>query len=166
MIKFLTEKKNQKGFTLLEAVVATTIVMVGIVGVLIVSQDAVLIVYDARDKLTAAYFAKEGAEIVRNIRDENWLRGKAWSTGLAPGTYEAQYNSENLTDWGGSLEYLRTDPTTRIFSYEVVTGDKVTIFTRKITIDSLAPDDGIKVRVDVSWRDYIFSLEENLYNWR
>ena len=164
MIKFLTEKKNQKGFTLLEAVVATTIVMVGIVGVLIVSQDAVLIVYDARDKLTAAYLAKEGAEIVRNIRDENWLRGKAWSTGLLNGSWEADYDDHTLTNWAGT--FLRINPTTRIFSYEVVAGDKVTIFTRKITIDSLAPDDGIKVRVDVSWRDYIFSLEENLYNWR
>ena len=163
-------KKN--GFTLLEAVISTSIVMIGIMGILIISQYMALIVYDARDKLTAVYLAKEGVEIVRNIRDTNFLKiqageaGVVWNTGLDSGIYEAQYNSENLIDWGGNLEYLKIDGDG---FYNYINGT-TTIFRRKIIISDLSGVEGIKVEVRVEWPDQlnqppnIFEIEENLYN--
>lgn len=160
-------KKFNKGFTLLETVIATSIVMFGIIGLLIVSQDSVLTVYFARDRLTASYLAKEGMEIVRNIRDRNLLvyPPRPWNSGLSLGRYEVQYDSVGLIGPIGDLiplRPLRIDAT-GFYGYLVGTETK---FTREINISPVLGRDAIKVEVRVHWEDYDFLLVEHLYNWR
>ena len=143
---FFNVKKNKKnGFTLLETVIAIGIVSIGILSILALSKQSELIVYDARDKLTAAYLAKEGIEVVRNRRDQNWLMGGvAWNDGI-----------ESI-----SLQNLKIDNN----FYNYVTGTP-TIFSRKTTITTLPPNK-LRVEVEVKWRNRSFRIVENLYNWR
>lgn len=66
---------SQKGFTLLEVIVAIFITVVGIIGIYSVIGDLSALAQDANQRLVAAYIAEEGLEIVRNIRDNN-IRAK------------------------------------------------------------------------------------------
>lgn len=158
-------KNKKNGFTMLEAVIATSIVTIGIISLLIASQDAVLSVYFIRDRFTAAYLAKEGVEIVKNIRDQNWLRRQTWNAGLAPGTYEVQHNSMALEVAHVPLRFLRIDPATGFYNY--ATG-ALTKFQREIILTNISADH-IRVQVNVRWRngrDHNLLVEESLYNWR
>ena len=165
--KLLSRKKDKllTGFTLIEAVVVTFIVIVGIIGVLTVSQHAVLIVYDARDKLTAVYLAKEGAEIVRNIRDRNFLRGYPWKTGLDSGVFMAAFDNPELITPYLSIPLLIN--ANGFYNYTTGTSTK---FKRKINLTHLTDPDRIRSEIKVYWTDrgrtYNVTLEENLYNWR
>jgi Tfp pilus assembly protein PilV len=152
--------KNIKGFTMLETVIATAIVMIGIMGLLIASQSSVLVVYLARDRFTAAYLAKEGAEIVRNIRDQNSLRAITWNSGLALGNYIADFNDSALSAYTPNT-FLRINPT----GFYHYTDGTITKFTRRITITNIDVD-SIRVEVRVNWDTHTFLLEEILYNWR
>lgn len=133
---------------MLEAVIATSIVMIGILGLLITSQNIVLTVYLARDRLTAAYLAKEGMENVRNLRDQNWLRGiTPWHSGISSST-----PAQLFIDGERFYTYAITATTTKFF--------------RETIIAPITGVDGINVRVRVSWDAHSFLVEENLRNWR
>lgn len=136
---------------MLEAVIATSVVTIGIIGLLITSQHSVLIVYLARDRLTAAYLAKEGMETIRNRRDENFLRARPWDEGIA-----STVTTTLLID------------ADRFYNYTIGVPTK---FTRRITISPISipgipAGNVIRAEVWVNWETYTFLLEENLHNWR
>lgn len=60
-----------KGFTLLEAVVAVTLLAIAIVGPMTLSAQSIRATREARLELIATHLAEEGIEIVHNIRDNN-----------------------------------------------------------------------------------------------
>lgn len=64
-------KNAQRGFTLVEALVAIMILAFAIVGPFTLSAQSLRASRDARDELTATYLASEAIEIVHNIRDNN-----------------------------------------------------------------------------------------------
>ncbi len=67
MNKFLS-KKN-KGFTLVESLVAISIFSVSILGLMSVLSDGISNTVYAKDKMIATYLAQEGVEYIRNMRD-------------------------------------------------------------------------------------------------
>ena len=64
---------NMKGFTLIEAMVAITIVTLSIAGPLYTASRAIVAAENARDQLIASYLAQEGIEYVRMMRDDEYL---------------------------------------------------------------------------------------------
>ena len=62
-----------KGFTLIETLIAITILTLSIVGPFQVVQSVLLSSYNARDQLIAAGLAQDGIEYIRMIRDSNYL---------------------------------------------------------------------------------------------
>ncbi|MDB5265241.1 MAG: seg [Parcubacteria group bacterium] len=72
----MTHQKPQ-GFTLVETMVAITIVMLAIAGPFTVVQSSVNAAYVARDELIATSLAQEGLEFARNVRDVNYLNGQS-----------------------------------------------------------------------------------------
>ena len=62
-----------KGFTLIELVISIFLLCFVIIGVYNAFSIIVILTSDTSDRLTATYLAQEGIEIVRNIRDTNWL---------------------------------------------------------------------------------------------
>jgi len=165
-------KTVKKGFTLLETIIAIFIITIGIVGVSGLVSQTISSVTISSQRLIAAYLTQEGIEIVRNIRDTNWLEGSAWDAGLGADDWEGDYNNLNLTSCPFACEYddlssLKIDAD-GFYSYSAGNETK---FKRKITIeDGPVPGDSLKVKVEVFWREkgkpYSVPAQENLYNWR
>ncbi len=160
--------KSGAGFTLIEVLAAIFIMLVGVLGVFGLITRTVTFNSSVNSQLVASYLAQEGLEIVRNMRDTNFLKihkgaGGQWNDGLtacAAGC-GADYNDTTLGSFGDTL--LKLD--NGFYTYDAGTD---TIFTRKITIDS-ATGDLLKVAVDVSWQDKgntrTVRGATELYNW-
>jgi type II secretory pathway pseudopilin PulG len=150
------------GYTLLETVIAIAILIGGAMVVYSSSAHTLAYTYNNQYRLTASYLVQEGVEIVRNIRDRNWLAGQDWRQGLEEGVdYQAQYNSFTLSVYTGLPLLLSS---TGLYNYNE--GEE-TIFCRKINIDHQG-EDKIKVTVEVSWlydQGQPVRAETFLYNW-
>lgn len=73
MKKLFSRKQNQKGFTLIETLVAVAILVVAIVGPMDIASKGLFSAFYARDEITAYFLAQEGVEFVRNTRDTNYI---------------------------------------------------------------------------------------------
>jgi len=168
--------KGRKGFTLVEVIVALTIIMVGIVGAYGLVNQSLAMANNASARLTAAYLGKEGIEIVRNIRDGNYLKiygddgshSYGWDDGLlgCTGGCGADYTMHAL---GPALagQPLKFDDG-KLFSYSSA---KATSYKRIITVRELgaSPNEYLEVSVKVEWTIHgarqSAVIRENLYNW-
>lgn len=75
---------SQKGFTLLETLIAIAVLTLAIIGPFQIVQGVLTSAYNARDEIVASGLAQEGVEYVREVRDSNYL-------------YNARYGSGSVT---------------------------------------------------------------------
>ena len=175
-----------KGFTLMEAIVAIFLLTVGIIGVSILITNTISSTRISTDKLIASYLAQEGIEIVRNIRDTNWLEGAAsWDDGISVGDYEADYTNTqgfyhtcSFSPFTANCEYDNLYPLRIDGGFYNYSGGTETKFRRRITIfdktDLSSPPDGtvdmFKISVLVTWQEkgkiHKVEAREDLYNWK
>jgi prepilin-type N-terminal cleavage/methylation domain-containing protein len=73
--------KSNKGFTLIETLVAISIFTVSIVAMVSLTAQGVSQTTYAKNKLTASMLAQEGVEMMRNIRDNTMLDPNAATGG-------------------------------------------------------------------------------------
>jgi len=170
MLKLL--RKNL-GFSILEIVVASGLVTVGLIGL------ASLVIYNIqafsinRDNLIAAQLAKEGIELVRNIRDTNWRDStKTWKEDIvSDGTYTIYYDnprstinsSANSVDDAAARLYINVNG-----FYQHGSGTP-TQFFRLISITE-DTNDYITVLAHVRWSNrgqiHNYQVSTRLYDWR
>lgn len=74
-----TSLKKNHGFTLLETLVAISLLMMAVVGPLTIAQKSVKTSTYTKNRTTAYYLAQDAIEFLRNIRDTNTLRGYDWN---------------------------------------------------------------------------------------
>ncbi len=152
--------KKSAGFTLLEMVVALSLLIGGVLVVYSSSARMMAHIYDNQSRLVASYLAQEGVEVVRNIRDKNWSGGQSWLNGLGIGNWQVQHNSTFLTAYNG--QPLRLDNG----YYQYGSGPN-TVFRRKITISHPGAD-VMNVLVEVNWPHdggHSVKAEKFFYNW-
>ena len=159
----------QRGFTLIEVLVAIFIITVGAGGALALIQKTLSFTSNAALQLEASYLAQEGMEIVRNIRDTNFVKihkgveGSIWTNGLegCEAGCQADYTQDSLIAYEDTLLQL----TNGIYSYTVSTDS---LFKRKITI-TMQGSDMMEAVVEVMWeergRSHVVSAATELYNW-
>lgn len=99
---------NQQGFSLVETLVAITILLVVIVGPMTISSQAAKSTSFASEQVIAFFLAQEGAEIIQKNRDDLLL------TSFLP-TSDGNYNSTPWTDFsdessGADFEYCFDPP--------------------------------------------------------
>src|SRR3989344_539699 len=87
---------NERGMTLVEALVAILILVFGIVPSLAIVFTGNAFSYSIRNNLVASNLAQEGIEVVRAMRDANWFNNQAFDTGLSDGVYRLEWNSDVL----------------------------------------------------------------------
>lgn len=76
---------NIRGQTLLEVMAAVGILLAGMFGVYTLLQGSAVAALELRDRVRAGALAAEGLEVVRRVRDTNWITGAPWSAGLVGG---------------------------------------------------------------------------------
>ena len=163
------ENKYQNGFTLLETIVAVGLITVGLISALALISSSLFYVSSIEDRLIAANLAGEGIEVVRNIRDSNWLQNPTDRTklnlNLSNGDYQASYNSTSLSSYSRSTLFL--DPSTGIYSHTPSTIN--TPYERKISITNLSSYE-MQVISTVTWQrrniTYTSVIEDHLFNWK
>ena len=180
----LNKNKNKKtGFTLIDVIVAAGIIIAVIVPVFGLLKGISQASRYSVDRFIAANLAQEGIEIVRSIRDSNWIQmdqnpegGTLWDSYLTDdGSYEVDYNSDYnnnpLTEVNGdsSLRYLQIDNNGH-YGYD--NNGAETKFKRKIKIDhrnDLVEGDnipGIQILSTVSWDKGSVTAEDWLFDWQ
>ena len=151
------------------------------VGILSIIQNTTIFTSISSSRLAAAYLAQGGVEVVKNIRDSNWLKQRVdpdvnWDTGLPIGNWEADYKTQTLTRYySGSYLYIDSDSGFYTYISFPEPNDIKTRFKRKITVqkEDLTGDalyDEINITVQIEWKergkDYSVSAQEILYKWR
>ncbi|KKW47353.1 MAG: hypothetical protein A2128_02230 [Candidatus Liptonbacteria bacterium GWC1_60_9] len=156
---------SRGGQLLIEAMIAISIITVGIVGVLALLSRSLTLNRVVADQYTATYLAAEGIEVVKNIIDANIVNVRPWNQGLTDGAYEVDFQSVALTpDQGRQVQF---DAATGRFGYQ---GGAPTNYRRRIQI-ALVSADEVRVNSVVDWTTHgggTFSLdtEDHFFNWR
>lgn len=157
-----------KGFTLIEVLIAMFVVVLGAGALFALVQQTTSFVTNPSSQLIASYLAHEGNEIVRNIRDTNFLKihkglEANWDDGLTgcSAGCEADFNDSVL----GSFQDRFLKIGGGLYTYDSGTN---TIFKRKIIVDS-EETDVLEVETQVSWfekgRTHTVKAATRLYNW-
>jgi Tfp pilus assembly protein PilV len=154
-----------KGFTLIEALVALTLLTVGLIPAFVQASSAIALATTVRNSIIAANLAQEGVEAARAIRDANWFASQPFATGLdacAPGC-QFSFGATALTP---SLnERLKLDSVSGLYQYERGTD---TPFTRTITVTQASAGE-LVVTSTVMWSERTsnkqFVVEEHLFDW-
>lgn len=78
---------KNSGFTLVETLIAISVVSVTIAAAVQLTISSNRTGKQMMAQFKAFHIAEEGMEIVRNMRDSNWLQNKDWKKGLSNGFY-------------------------------------------------------------------------------
>lgn len=174
--------KYIRGFTLIETLVAVSLLTVAIVAPMTLISKSLSAAYYARDQITAFHLAQEALETVRHVRDHNiLLTALGTPTDILEGIPIGSPFIVNTLDddldevacIGGTCPPLQTDSTGTFYGYGVGWTD--TRFTRVVEAETVASDEEgipqeIRVSVAVSWQTGSFqsrtiTISENLYRW-
>lgn len=180
MKKFNFQKN--KAFTILELLITIFVILTALLAGIYTISSTVATTSVYKHQLVAAYLAQEGIELVRYIRDTNFIQGILWTEGKldqcdpkdlnnpTDGKYcEAEHDPGNLASFNESVEprFLKISDTSPKF-YNYTSGIN-TPFQRKIIIVSEGSDT-LKVTVEVIWetkgKKYSFVAQEKIFNWK
>jgi len=165
-----------KGFTLLEIIIAISILSIGIAGSIGLVNRTIFLGFAVNKQLIAAYLAQEGMEIIHNIRHTNWIEDGvpalspvAWDAGITDGDSCVNYNSTSLiTPCVGAARRLYIFNDGIKLNYTHTPSSETTVFSRYINITHLL--DGTEpymlVKSIVEWDTGSIQAEERLYDWK
>jgi len=159
---------NEKGTTLIEALVAILILVFGIVPSLAVILTGNAFSYSIRNSLIASNLAQEGVEVVRAMRDANWFNNQPFDTGLSDGAYRLEWNSDVLLSESGNPPLKIT--LAGLYNYS---SGIDTTFRRRVLITKIDPlgcNCELRIITEVTWpergRTKTIQVESHLFNWR
>lgn len=164
---------KNRGFTLVETLIAIAILLTAVVGPISLIGDALHKLYYAKDQMIAINLAQEGIEAVRQVRDSNMLAG-GWDAGISNGYY--------LVDSGIQTAPLISTPCdvacvadlkpiyldSSLGLYRQNTVSTATQFSRIVYISSVNANE-IMASSTVKWKTGgqagTVSVSEYLFNW-
>lgn len=182
-----------KGFTLIETLVAISILMLGVMGPLMIASSSLQNARYGRDQVTASYLAQEGIEYVRFVRDNNKIDrlngGSAdWLAGLESCFVDTASDHGCVIDvpqeFGGTNVVRRCSNSSCTISRlyadsngyytHTSSGGDLSPFTRIVTIEPIADssvgaeEKGVRVESVVTWQagslTKSFTAVENVFN--
>lgn len=180
-----TTPSRSAGFTLVEAMVAISILALSVTGPLTIAQKGIASATYSRDQVTAFYLAQEAVEYIRNARDTNGNNGVDWMTGLGECisefcTIDARYSFGNESALATFLtentplisrNTSTSDSSAGLYGYEPSVGWTPTIFRRTVSIEPVGSDGNeVIVSVKILWSSNLFSppkqfsVKEVLFN--
>jgi len=171
------EKKNSmrrffihtQGQVLVETMVALSIVVIALLGMLSLLSNSLGINRVVADQYIGSYLAAEGVEVVKNILDTNVASGKAPNEGIAncANGCTFQYDSTEAEPYSVD-EQLQFNKKTGLYLYEDGSNSG---FHRSVKVSQDAAGDYIRVSSRVTWNSrggisQEVELEDVFYYWR
>ncbi len=126
----------KKGFTLLEALVAVSILMVAVMAPITIAQKGLSSAIYSKNQMIASYLAQDALEYVKNNRDENFRvnggAGANWLDGLESCVIPDSCNIDTIDGYVEIFDnsVLKKDGN-GFYGFD---GSEDTIFTREINI--------------------------------
>lgn len=172
---------TEDGQVLVEAIIAISIIVVGLLGTFELLSRSLSLNRIIGDQYAAANLATEGIEIVRNLIDNNLLRGSVWNSGIGNGVYEIMYNDTALlrqlstSAVNCTMEFIQPnanfltfDSSTNLYGYSLPTQ---TNYKRAICVETLSGGNELKINSIVTWISrggaaLNINLEDHFFNWR
>lgn len=177
---------NNSGFTLVEMLVAISILLIAVVGPLSIVAGSIGTSNLAKEQITAHYLAQEAIELVRNIKDNNRLDGNGnWLQGLTNcsssfckiDTSGEDINVSTCNNTDCDRLYVHESSGVKKINHSS-SGGTPSIFARKIKVESYTETEykpkEAKVTVEIRWRmpasfgigsERTFSITEWIYDW-
>jgi len=150
----------KKGFTLIECLVAISILMIGVLSAFALVTRSLSTAPLIADNFSASLYSQQGIEAVIKLRNDNWRQYKSWDSGLLD-TSELSRTFCIIIDGNG---FVSTPPPSDASGCQIGT----TKFSRLVTIER-SEGDRLKVTCEVSWqtkgKEYKVSTTTYLYNW-
>lgn len=172
----MKNKNKNYGFTLIETLVAITILSAAVAGPMVLSIKNIGTAAISQDQLVAFYLGQEVFEYARNIRDTNLINESAdWLGGLenckisgSAGCYiDVKNNTVDDCGIAACSNNLKFDGT----NYNYASSEE-TVFARTVKIENPvgSNSDEAKISVAVKWTgkygEKTMNLQDNIYNWR
>lgn len=163
----------KEGFSLIEILAVLFVISMALLGIVSLINQNIQVQSINKNNLIASSLAQEGIELIRNVRDTNWLTNQAFDTYLSDDSYQIDYR-DNMptptTDISQTKLYLKDGFYVHDSGSEV--GLTPTLFSRQIIIKKIYDYalEPIQVRSVVSWTDhgkpYRYELQALLFDWR
>lgn len=169
---------KEQGFTLIETIIATALILTSIVGIYGLGTFNFRSAQASRDQFIAASLGQEGIEVIQALRYRNWLMypddPSKWLdyngiSGGLKGTHRVQ-------SYSGQGNALLLDPDANIplsmssngyYNYD--TGGKPTKFFREVKVTSINANTAL-VSASVTWQEgpaiNTFVAKDHLTNWQ
>lgn len=156
---------QQRGFTLIETLVAIFIFSISLVGLSTIASRGIAGVRGSSNEIIAQYLVQEGIEAMRHIRDSNYasmLNGgtETWSDGITNTCPEGdqciisvKFDSApfaEIQECDSECAPLRLDENTSLYQYA---RGPVTPFVRTVTWESGATSEEIIITSEVVWEE-------------
>ncbi|MFA6095590.1 MAG: prepilin-type N-terminal cleavage/methylation domain-containing protein [Candidatus Paceibacterota bacterium] len=175
-------KRKNAAFTLVEAMVAISILSLSITGPMVIAQKGIGSAIYARDQITAFYLAQEAVEYIRNIRDSNRINLDPWlsylSLCLSGGTCQIDSRYTDYQDVeavkscpSGICPKLSINTSQNFYGYGSGASWKETPFTRTIQMEETVSSREALISVTISWNTNLFAplrtftIKEYIYNF-
>lgn len=161
---------KQKGQLLIEAMVAVSLMLVGLLGIFGVLSRSLGLSRVAADQFVAVNLASEGIEVAKNLIDKNYTNGFAWNAGfVGVGTVCLDYKSTAPEECSSASERVLYVNGEGLYEHGQ-TGNIQSKFSRELTITNPSADI-VVVTSRVSWRGrgalaQSVVVEDHFYNWR
>lgn len=185
---------RRAGFTLVETLVAISILLVGVSAAFAAAQSGLSSTTAVKDRITAIFLAQEGMEMVRNLKDENlleqnlsgdanspyWLNGMV-GAGAPCGTVATPTSCDfSFRDNEPNIKFVTCDASNsncklNIGNFGAIgnrythepSATQISKFTRNISF--LVSESGNKkealVTVEVKWGAHEIEVTNSLFNW-
>lgn len=163
-----------KGFSLIEALIAIAILIVGVLSAFLLLIRTTATIPSMQNRLIGANLAQEGIELVRALRDSDFVSGKSFKSFLNVDCQSVDSCQIAANDYGKIELFLNNrkplyyHPDTRFYNYDNSYGSEESNFYRFITIDKSAADYlivSVKVTYKVKGVEKTIETTDYLYNW-
>lgn len=176
---------TSRGFTLIETMVAISLLMIAIVAPMSLTTQSLSTAYYARDQITAIHLAQEAIESIRHVRDNNVLRNALGTSanlldGIPPSAlsngdaFTVDTLDDSMQACTGACPPLKSNG--ELYGYGSGSEWVPTQFTRTVHasfvkfVDGTDNTDEVRITVDIAWQTgsyppRSFTISGNLFRW-